>query len=80
MVLGLSPVAVTSHFGPASSKAFLDIHATIECGFTLKRVRDMTRIYSHVLLIFTWQLIPVHLTKTLLRKRQMRHLTRRKLT
>ena len=29
-----------------SSKEFLDIQATIECGFTLKRVRDMTRTYS----------------------------------
>ena len=35
-----SPVAVTytSDFVPASSKEFLDIQATIECGFTLKRV------------------------------------------
>ena len=49
MVLGSSPVAVTSpsDFAPASSKEFLDIQATIECGFTLKRVRDMTRTYSH---------------------------------
>ena len=48
MVLGSSPVAVTSpsDFAPASSKEFLDIQATIECGFTLKRVRDMTRTYS----------------------------------
>ena len=30
---------------PASSKEFLDIQATIECGFTLKRIRDMTRTY-----------------------------------
>ena len=29
-----------------SSKEFLDIQATIECGFTLKRVRDMERTYS----------------------------------
>ena len=29
-------------FGFASSKEFLDIKATIERGFTLKRVRDMT--------------------------------------
>ena len=28
------------------SKEFLDIQATIECGFTLKRVRDMIRTYS----------------------------------
>ena len=27
---------------------FLDIWATIECGFTLKRVRDMTRTYSQM--------------------------------
>ena len=30
----------------ASSKEFLDIQATIECGFTLKCVRDAIRIYS----------------------------------
>ena len=50
MVLGSSPAAVTlpSDFVPASSKEFLDIQATIECGFTLKRVRDMTRTYSSV--------------------------------
>ena len=48
MVLGSSPVAVTSpsDFAPASSKEFLDIQATIECGFTLKRVRDMRITYS----------------------------------
>ena len=51
MVLGSSPVAVTSpsDFVPASSKEFLDIQATIECGFTLKRVRDMTRTYSQLI-------------------------------
>ena len=27
-------------------KEFLDIQATIECGFTLKRVRDIIRTYS----------------------------------
>ena len=27
-------------------KEFLDIQATIEYGFTLKRVRDMTRTFS----------------------------------
>ena len=50
LVLGLSPVAVTSpsDFAPALSKEFLDIQATIECGFTLKRVRDMTRTYSQM--------------------------------
>ena len=50
VVLGLSPVAVTSpsDFVPASSKEFLDIQATIECGFTLKRIHDMTRTYSQL--------------------------------
>ena len=48
MVLVSSPVAVTSpsDFAPASSKEFLGIQATIECGFTLKHVRDMTRTYN----------------------------------
>ena len=32
-----------SDFAPAASKEFLDIQATIECGFTLKRVRDMIK-------------------------------------
>ena len=36
----------TSDITPVSSKAFLDIQATIECRFTLKRVRDMIT-YSH---------------------------------
>ena len=50
MVLGSNPVAVTSpsDFVPASSKEFLDIQATIECGFTLKCVRDMIRTYSEI--------------------------------
>ena len=30
------------------SLEFLDIQATIECGFTLKRVRNMTRTYSQM--------------------------------
>ena len=40
LVVGSSPVAVTntSDFAPASSKEFLDIQTTMECGFTLKRV------------------------------------------
>ena len=48
MVLGSSTVAVTSpsDFASASSKEFFDIQAFIECGVTLKRVRDMTRTYS----------------------------------
>ena len=46
MVVDSSPVAVTetSDFVPVSSNEFLDIQVTIECGFTLKRVRDMIRI------------------------------------
>ena len=50
MVVGSSPVAVTetSDFAAVSSKELLDIQATIECGFTLKRVRDMIRTYSHM--------------------------------
>ena len=45
--MGSNPVAVTSpsDFAPASSKEFLDIQATTECGFTLKRVRDMIKTY-----------------------------------
>ena len=35
-------------FAPVSSKEFLDIQATIECGFTLKRVRDMIRTFSPI--------------------------------
>ena len=31
---------------PVSSKAFLDIQAIIECGFTLKRVHGMIITYS----------------------------------
>ena len=38
--------SLTSDFVLASSKKFLDIQATIECWFTLKRVRDMARTYS----------------------------------
>ena len=50
MVLGSSPVPVTytSDIGPAWRKEFLDIQATMEWGFTLKRVRDMTRIYCQM--------------------------------
>ena len=41
-------VFLSCHVAPASSKEFLDIQATVECGFTLKRVRDMTRTYSQM--------------------------------
>ena len=33
---------------PASSKEFLDIQATAECGFTLKLVRDMIKTYNQM--------------------------------
>ena len=35
---------------PASSKEFLDIQATIECAFTLKRVHYIVRTYSQLCL------------------------------
>ena len=46
---GLNYIAVTltSDVAPVSSKEFLGIQSTIECGFTLKRVRDIVIIYSH---------------------------------
>ena len=49
MVQGLSIGAITYilDFRLASSKDFLNIDA-IECGFTLKRVCDMTITYSPV--------------------------------
>ena len=44
---GLEPRTTSpSDFALALSKEFLDIQATIECGFSLERVRDMTRTYS----------------------------------
>ena len=46
---GFEPTVTSpSDFAPASSKEFLDIQATIECGFTLKRVRDMIKTYSQM--------------------------------
>ena len=46
--MGSSPVAVTEtpDLAPVLSKEFLDIQATMQCGFTLKRVRDMIITYS----------------------------------
>ena len=43
MIVGSSPFGVTntSDITPVSSKEFLDIQATTECRFSLKRVRDM---------------------------------------
>ena len=48
MVLDSSPVAVTSPSAsaPASSEELLDIQATIECGFSVKRECDMKGTYS----------------------------------
>ena len=40
--------SLTSDFAPASSREFLDIQVTIEWGFNLKRVRDMTKTYSQI--------------------------------
>ena len=42
---GPVPVTYTSDFELSSSKEFFDIQGTIECRFTLKRKRDMIRIY-----------------------------------
>ena len=42
-VLSLKQQAIT-----VSSKEFLDIQATIECRFTLKRVRKVIRTYSQM--------------------------------
>ena len=46
--MGSNPAAVayTSDIAPVLSKEFIDIQATTECRFTLKRVRDMIRTYS----------------------------------
>ena len=48
VVEGSSPVVVTknSDLSLVLGKEFLDIEATVECGFTLKCVRDMKRKYS----------------------------------
>ena len=39
-------LTVSSNIAPASSKEFLGIQETLECGFTLKHVRDMIRTYG----------------------------------
>ena len=54
MVVGSSPIAVTStsDIAPVLSNEFLDIQVTLECGFTLKRVRDMIRTYSQIKFLF----------------------------
>ena len=46
---------------PVSSKEFLDIRATIECRFALKRVRDMITTYT---LYQSWVFLPRLFSKT----------------
>ena len=41
----LVALTLTSDFASALTKEFGDIEATIESGFTLKRVRDITKIH-----------------------------------
>ena len=41
---------------PASSKEFLDIQATVECGLTLKLVRDMIKTYNQTANCFYFNL------------------------
>ena len=50
LAVSLSPIAVIENidFLHVSSKAFLNIQATLECGFTLKRVRDMIWTYNQM--------------------------------
>ena len=50
MVVGSTQVAVTKtvDFAPVCSKEFLDIQATVECGFTRKHVGDMVKAYSQM--------------------------------
>ena len=51
MVVDSSQVVVTETLdsAPVSSMEFLDIQATIVCGFNLKRVRGMIRTYSLII-------------------------------
>ena len=52
----LEPLSSSTNTQPldqtASSKGFLEIQATIGCGFTLKRVRDMTKRYNRLKSLF----------------------------
>ena len=41
----LCHVHLSEYIAPVSSKEFPEIQANTECGFTLKRVRDMIRTY-----------------------------------
>ena len=50
MVVGSSPVSFshTLDFACVSSKEFLDIQMTIECGLALNHMRDIIRTYSQM--------------------------------
>ena len=52
----LEPISSSTNTQPLdqtpSSKGFLDIQATIDCAFTLKRVRNMTKRYSRLKSLF----------------------------
>ena len=50
MVVGSTPAAITKllDITPVLSKEILDTQANIECGFTLKRIHDITRKYSQI--------------------------------
>ena len=65
-----------SDIASVSSKEFLDIRATIECGFIVKRVRDMIRTYSQIILVLqglfkinvSWRLTNMVLQKQITEK------------
>ena len=44
---------------PASSKKFLGIQGTIECGFTLKYMRNMIRTYRQNYIVITVNLLQI---------------------
>ena len=46
---------------PASSKEFLDIQATIQCGFTLKHIRDMIKRYSQSCSKHCWDNVGINI-------------------
>ena len=63
--MGSSPVAVTytTDIVLVLSKEFLDIQATLECGFTLEHVRDMIRTYSQKITVSGIREIKKHVLK-----------------
>ena len=44
----VTAITLTSDILPVLSKEFLDIQATMECGFTLKHVSDMIKTYCQI--------------------------------